>query len=518
MSNDATTTDFLNDFARALKRYWFRSSVVFFLIVAVVVSLLLVLPRRYESQGRFFVRYGRGGMTLDPTTTTSETVHIMESREAEINSVADILSSRALIDEVVDEVGVERILESNFFLKGELQLPSLPSFSDVAEEDAVAPGEDYNTLRRREKAIRKLEDDLKVKPVKKAATITISCRAATPKLAQEIVQTLMDRYLDLHINAHRTEGSFHFFRNQFADQDRIVQGATDAVRDFKNRTGITSIEGERDAVQAQINQVDGDIITTLGELASARQRTSSIEDQYARLEERLVTEVVDGTANGAGDRMRDRLFALEIEEKELLTKFHNTHPDVQHVREQIAEAKEIMREQPETRKEQTTAVNPVRLTVESELLAARADSAALAAKLTALREKRTELNEQLQRLNGNEAELAQLQRQLSIAQAKYDTYAEKLEEARINQALDQERISNVKIVQPASLVLKPASPKRLLMLLAALIMATFAAAATAQLSAAANPTIHTPDDVGRHMETPLVGVLPQKAARKVLSS
>lgn len=518
MSNDASLGDFLGTFFASLRRHWWKGALFFCLTLPLVVGLLLIVPRQYESEGKFFVRFGRGGMTLDPTTTTSQTVQVMESREAEVNTVADILESRALIDEVVDKVGVERILASTFIFADSIKLPELPTFSAAAADEKTMDGPEYAELKRREKAIRKVAESIKVKPAKKGATITLSCRASSPELAREIVQTLMDTYLDIHIKAHRTDESYPFFVEQFNMHERAVQELTEQVRDFKNEAGITSIFGERDAVQSQINQIETDILTTEAVLASARERRDAIRSQLSEIQERLVVEEVDGTANGATDRMRDRLYGLEIEYQQLLSKYNENHPQVQQVRLQVEKARGITDSEPETRRETKTGVNPTYQRVEGDYLLAIAELRATEAKLDALREKSVSLSAKLNTLNGKEAQLAELQRQLDIAQANYVKYSDKLEEARINRELDTERISNVKVVQSATLTLKAVSPKRLLILVLSCFVLGTASLAMTQLFDLVQRRVRSADDVQIALGVPVLASLPKHAAHRVIAS
>src|SRR5665213_4397590 len=65
-------------------------------------------------------------------------------------------------------------------------------------------------------------------------------------------------------------------------------------------------------------------------------------------------------------------------------------------------------------------------------------------------------------LNAQEVRLAELQRQTDIGEANYRIYADHLEQARIVQSLEDNRISNINVVQPPSLVEKAVSPKPVL--------------------------------------------------------
>ena len=102
----------LRDIYCALFRHK-RKAIAFFLAVMTLVTLLTIFsPRVYRSEGTLFVRLGRENMTLDPTVTLGQepTVAMSQSRENEINSVAEILQSRQLIEKVVD------LITGNFYL------------------------------------------------------------------------------------------------------------------------------------------------------------------------------------------------------------------------------------------------------------------------------------------------------------------------------------------------------------------------------------------------------------------
>ena len=466
-----------------------------------------------------FVRIGRGGATLDPTTTTSKTVNIQETRESEINSVSDVLQSRGLIEKVVDRVGVEKILKTGETPFGKMMdnLPSLPAFNAAGEGESVADGEDYASLARRGKAVRKVLRSIKVKPTRKAATINIQCKAATPVLAREIVRAMMDEYLSEHIKAHQTDNAYDFFVEQFALQKVQVEEITDAIRDFKNRVGITNILREHDSIQQQLDSLDLMSIETDSELASAATKLMIREQQFGELDDRLIMQQVDGNSHEGSDLMRDRLFGLQILEKELLSKFSPDHPEVVMVRQQLEKARSVFVQQPEDRTTITKAANPIKLDVEGSLLKAVADHRGVEAKKRALHLKKQDLLDRLKLMNRNEATLASMSRQLEVAQRNYRTYAEKLEEARINRELDIERISNVKIVEEPTLVLKAVSPKRLLIFALSLFVSAVSAIGFAQLLDLADTTIRSSNEVASNLTVPILAELPRTPSRRVMS-
>src|SRR5436309_2421482 len=69
-------------------------------------------PRAYASQAKLLLRLGRENVTLDPTATLGQApvVAVPPSLEHNINSVIEIIRSRALLEKVVDAFGPAVIL------------------------------------------------------------------------------------------------------------------------------------------------------------------------------------------------------------------------------------------------------------------------------------------------------------------------------------------------------------------------------------------------------------------------
>jgi uncharacterized protein involved in exopolysaccharide biosynthesis len=214
--------------------------------------------------------------------------------------------------------------------------------------------------------------------------------------------------------------------------------------------------------------------------------------------------------------MRQQLYQLQIRERELLSKYTAEHPQVVAIRQQVEDAQKILDEQPLTRTEATHAYNPTRQQLELNLLTEQSLIASLESQHQTLRDQRQVALDELKKLNENEVQLAQLQRQADLLATNYRAYADKLEQARIDEALETQRISNVNVVQPASFVSKPVSPKRGLILMLGMIVATFGAVAVAFLSESLDRSMKSAEDVERQLALPVLISIPRTANRRAL--
>src|SRR5262245_35907444 len=99
------------DAARILFRHWRKIALTFCGVIAVMLLVIALYPRTYISEAKLMIRIGRESVGLDPTATTGETIMLQKTQEDEINSALAILTSREVLERVVDQVGANRILK-----------------------------------------------------------------------------------------------------------------------------------------------------------------------------------------------------------------------------------------------------------------------------------------------------------------------------------------------------------------------------------------------------------------------
>ena len=312
----------------------------------------------------------------------------------------------------------------------------------------------------RDKAILNVTKSMEIEALKNSNIITVSFEAKSRKLAQETINKLIGFYLDKHINVHRTRGSYEFF-NQQTDQLRnsLVQ-AEENLREIKNKTGIASLDEQRRVLVKRIGDLEQELEGTESALAASKAKVQVLRKTLSGLPETLVTQETVGTPNQGADLMRARLYDLQLKEQELLSRFTENSKQVQEVRRQIAEAQALLDKEERTRTQTTKGLNEAHKQVKLALVAEEATLSSLEAKA---REQRTQLNSsrgELKAINDSEIRPVQAQREMDIQDANYRKYYEKLEQARIDNALEMEKISNISVVQPATYPVNRSGPER----------------------------------------------------------
>ena len=253
----------LSTLLSAARNHWFAASLVMFLTLLLAVLAMMFLPKKYLSEAMIFVKLGRETVSLDPTATTGNMVSVLESRDNEINSIRDMLYSRAILERVVDRIGPEVVL-------GDAPL------TDESFEGNFVPGTDYKNSPR-QKAIRALIESTGVYNSRQSSVLKLSVEAASPELAQRILGEYLDVYLAMHTDAHQTPESNKFFEEQSRLLKIQWQEAMKALQIAKEDAGVVSIEGARDNLKVQTHETQSALMSVESRLSSTQARLKKFE-------------------------------------------------------------------------------------------------------------------------------------------------------------------------------------------------------------------------------------------------
>jgi uncharacterized protein involved in exopolysaccharide biosynthesis len=468
----------LRDLGRVVFRHKGKT-VLFFLTVLTAVGVLSLLsPRAYRSQAKLFVRLGRENTTLDPTATFGQApvVAVPQSRETEINTAVEVLKSRVLLEKVVDALGPRAILDGG---------DAVPV--DEAGSPTAAAQERY-------RATVKLTKLLEVEPVKRSNVLVVSYDGPTPESAQAVVAKLLDFYLDRHIQLNRTPGAHQFLAEQTARQRAQLTRAEEEMRDLKNRTGLTAPDAQRQLLVNRIGRLQDELLQTAGALAAAEAEARLLREKLAGLAPTHVVGRTKGVRNEAADNMRAQLYTLQLRELELRLKHPEGHPEVERVRRQADAARDILRQEESAREQVTEGPNRVYEEAQLALLRQEPLVTSLRAKAEALRAQLDQQRGELQTFNDQCLRVARLEREIGLQESHYRRYAENLEQAQIDRALEAGRISNISIVQPPTYDPEPVRPRLPVYFGLGLLGAVLGSLALAVLAERLGPAVQTPPE------------------------
>jgi len=488
-----------------------RKVILFFLAVFITVTLgTFLTPKTYRSEAKLFVRIGRESVTLDPTVTTGQIVSVGQSRESEINSEIEILKSRELSEKVVDAIGPAVFLRRPMEMTENDPSPAEAGRETRGKIRQVSLLERIglsNPLEDRERAILTVVENLKAEAQKNTNILFLSYEAENPKLAQDALNKLIVFYLERHIIIHRTAGSYGFFDKEVDQIRNQLTKGEEELKNLKKEKGVGSVEEKRKIILERIRSLQQEAELTQAALAASRAKVKELKDKLAALSPNVVMQQTQSSSNYGIELIRARLYELRLKEQGLLTKYNETSMAVRDIRREIAGAQALLDKEVSTRTEVTTGINATYEEVNRTLIMEMANFSSLESKAKILEGQLTDARGELKQFIDTEVRIVSLQRDLSLQVAKYSKYTENLEQARIDQALEMNKFSNISIVQQPTLSRKPVRPRKVVNLSLGLLIGIFGGIGLAFFFERADHTLKKPEDVEERLKLPTLATI-----------
>jgi uncharacterized protein involved in exopolysaccharide biosynthesis/Mrp family chromosome partitioning ATPase len=482
---------------------------------------IVLWPRSYASEAKLKLRVGRENVALDPTVTTSATMTLQKSQQEEIASALQVLGSRRIAEEVVDELGPASILSG--VLPGDAPqadatsegfLSRFTSFTDSVVETAKGGLGSFLTeagirseISEREAAVMQIMSSVNVEAAPDSTIVNVEARAQSPALAQAIVQKLVDGFQDENLDGALTNGSFEFFQREANDAEERLNALVGQRSRYMQEHKIVSVEANRLLLQEQLKGINRDLVEAYGELERAEAQASDLDSKIHRTEDEIVAlkaEKEDATWSG----MRQKIYELEVEEQLASAKFTENHPQLQRIRSQLQGAREILESRESGRVDLSTTPNPVKVDLGNQLQIQQTTIAGLKSEIEEKEQRQAAMRSQIDELLEQERFLIKLDRDVQVMETNLETLHSKLEEARVLEQLHAEKISNVHLVQPATFVERPVSPNKMLFAGGFLFLGLATGLGLSLLRQSTSTVLRSRDDVESKLGCPAVASIP----------
>jgi uncharacterized protein involved in exopolysaccharide biosynthesis len=458
-----------------------------------VVLATWIMPKQYEAHMKILVRQERADPVVSPESNSQLSIRSGVSEE-DLNSEVELLKSRDLLEKVV-------VLCSLHTRKGDSLLEKLLS-------NGEAKGEEPDM--RIPRAVRTLEKELEVEPLRKTRMIEVRYRSSSPQLAAKVLETLSNLYMIKHLAVHRPAGALDFFAQQTEQYRKGLTDADSKLEVFGRQQGVVAANLEKTIIVQKLNEFEASLQQTGAGIAETRHRIEDLEKQLAAIPSRKTTQVKMTDNAYLLQNVKATLLSLELKRMELLTKFDPSYRSVQEVEAEIARTREALESAEKAPlREEVTDRDPTHDMLLGDLARARAELTALEARQSAITQTVVTYREMARRLNQKEIIQGDLQREAKTAEENYLLYVRKQEEARISDALDQKRIVNVAIAEAATVPALPSRPRWGLNLLLGFLLAGMTSLGLAFTADYVDPTFRTPEEVESYLDLQVLASLPK---------
>jgi uncharacterized protein involved in exopolysaccharide biosynthesis len=364
------------------------------------------------------------------------------------------------------------------------------------------------TMGARDEIIRKVMKRFNVETVPTSDLIQISFDASSPEIAQRAVATLIEAYLEQHVQLNRIQGAHEFLTRQTSDNLRRLTQAEKALLDLKNETGVTSTETQQQTLVQRLAHQENELLGSISEVAVTDKQVQAIRGRLATLSEMQVLSETTGGEDKAIAGMREQVFALEMKVQHALATTKKDHSEMPQIAKGLAEARSILQSQPPQRPQIIRGPNRYYEDLQLTLQKQEPLLASLRAKVDILRQQIAETRAHLREFNERSVSITRLQRAVEIEDAIYRKYLAIAEQDRIGQALETSRITSLTVAEPATYDTEPVQPRPIFVLGIGFCLAVFGGVTAPLLAEYMDRSLRTREEIEQALMAPVLAVIP----------
>jgi uncharacterized protein involved in exopolysaccharide biosynthesis len=470
-----------------------RLMIITFSVIA-LASLLVGLwtSNRYQAHMEVLVNRER----VDPMVTTDATaaqvlIPASAVTEEEVNSEAELLQSRDVLEKVAIENGLDE--------KEKLSLWGHVFFKRSEPE--------YVSL-----AAKHLGKKLTVETPTKTNLIQIAYSSSDPQTAYGVLSTLGALYVDKHVAVHRPTGSFEFFAKETDKYQSALADSEARLASFGKEQGVVAPDAERTNLALVVANTIGLMHQSEQAIAAGQERIRNDKEQMEKTPERSMTQLVSNASNLLLQQLQGDLLAAQVKQTQLLSKYDPSYPLVREVDQEITETQAaIAKAQDAPYVDQTTDRDPTFELLREDIAKTQADLAAQRATVATSKQGIQNMQLQMVDLDRKAIKQGDLLRDTKANEDNYLLYLSKREEERASDALDQKKIANVAIAVPPVIPNLPLASLSLVLMIG-LAGAIAGSAGSAYAVDFLDSSFRTPRDVIEILGIPIVAGVPKHAA------
>lgn len=478
-------------------------------VAASIVALWLLAPT-YEVSASLLFKLAR---EVKPAVATGVPAGATQGpRPEDITTEVEILRSQFLIEKVVRHFGDDFFTAEppaqTLVQRIKAAARSLVSRARQTTEDILVSVGLARRLSPSDRVILALQRSLVVEPPNRSDVIRVRLMTPDPDVGVLLLTKFLEIYLEQHLASRMTPKAREFLEGQTGTLQEHLAELERARAEFMRSGGVSSLEEQRRLLLTQRRDMSTALDGTAAEVARLGAEVGGLRQKLAELpsEVRLSTST---QRNPLVDVLRGRLIQLEGKREEMRGRYADTSRMVVDLDREIEEVRKALRaEETYVTQSVTLGSTTSRHELEKELLTKQAALDGLRARALVQARQATALESEIQRLDRAELELRRLEREVAIAGQNYVLYAKNLEEARITEALDLAKISNVSVVAPPTATLTPVAPRKTVMVAGGLLLGLGGSVILAFLLEALRPAVRSRSDVVEILGAPVLATVP----------
>jgi polysaccharide biosynthesis transport protein len=460
-----------------IKRRWAPSLAVFIPIFIFLMLTLYLKKPSYEAEGKLLFQRTN---TISSLTGVGEGIGKLEAvaqdqKTSPLNTEAEIIQSVPLVQQTIDKLA----LKNN-------------------EGIALKPKE--------------LLKNLTVKDIKGSDILEVSYKDADPKKSVEVVNTVMNMYLEYNISSRRKEAASarKFLQKELPTSELVVRQAESELAKFKDKNKIVSLQEETTKSLDVITDLQKQSSQVESQIANVNAQSQDIRKQLNMNPQQALAQTSLSQSSGLQDIVKE-VQQLESQLAARRTILRESHPEIISLKTKLEALKKIIQQRTTqvlgTNKAQLNGnlqIGALQQQLSANLIGLESNRVGLVSQAIALSKLQAVYKERLKTLPRLEQQQRQLERKVQASQSTYSLLLQKLQESQI---AENQNVGNASLVSEAQILDQPISSNTVSYLSSGLL-AVIAALAAIYILEVRDKSIKTVDEAKELIGLTLLGVIP----------
>lgn len=362
--------------------------------------------------------------------------------------------------------------------------------------------------------------NLTVKDVRGTDVLQVSYNDPDPKLAAEVVNTLMNAYVEHNIAYNRSTvtAARRFLEKQIPSAEMVVRQAEAELRKFQEKNRIFSLDEEANQSIQVLADLQRKINETRSQISETGAQLKTVREQLGMNSRQAVTVTSLSQSQGVQAIVQE-LQSIETQLVDKRNVFTDTHPDIIKLEQKRDSLKQVLQNRVSQVSGNEDAIAPGNLQMgqlkqelSAQMVQLESQRLGFASQLATLSATEREYRQRLNALPQLRQQLRELDRKVQAAQSTYSLLLQRLQESRI---AENQNLGNAQIISQATVPDEPVSSPTVNYLSAGLL-GLLASLAMIYLAETRDKMIKTVEEARDLMGLTLLGVIPGLGKSKSL--
>jgi protein tyrosine kinase modulator len=368
-------------------------------------------------------------------------------------------------------------------------------------------------VKEQERLVKDLMEKIKLATTGRDNLFTIHYNNQNPKLAKDIVQSLLTIFVEGGLGDKKQDSSsaIRFIDEQIKSyEEKLITGENN-LKAFKQKN-IGMMPQQGSDYYSQLSRAEEDLNKTRLDLREAEQARDAIKRQISGDEPVLLVDQDESASSVVNVELDSRIDGLNKNLDTLRLNYTELHPDIISTKRLIAQLEERKKEEAKLVKpsgDPGKNYSPMLQQLNVALAEAEADVASMNARVEEYTSRYNRLKSLSNAVPQVEAELAQLNRDYQVNRSNYEKLLERRESAKISGELGSATdLMSFRIIDPPTVPDIPAGPDRSKFYSMVFLGAMLAGIGIAFVISQIRPTFHSQVSLREITGRPILGSIP----------